>query len=344
MRQMWILLGALACLSLSATTVYAGAPKQSTSIDTATFATISYKDNVSADGYTSYLGIDECRDAVRVDDPLTPKFTTTGLDLSGVDISGDAYFLGAFIYSVARDATSGSVCTQTTTTCSQISDADYTITTKTIELDVSFQELTGLTSEDDCDAGEIDNEYFVQITFSNDSTSTTTQIGELRMIVDTKRPSAPTAFEGLATESAIQVSWTDDSPADDRSGYGVFYSTTAFEGGQAPSDVSGLLFAGNITVSTDEKVSGEVTRSLPANTDIYIALATRDLAGNYSVLTEPKLVTVLDTIDFWEAYKNSAGGEEGGYCTSAAPVRHATGFSLLGSLGVLGLWWRRRRR
>lgn len=342
MRKMWRLLSVVA--SLSATTAYAGEPKQSTSIDTASFATISYKDNVSADGYTSYLGIEECRDAVRVDDPLTPKFTTTGLDLSAVDISGDAYFLGAYTYSVERDATSGAVCTQTTAICNQISDANYTITTKTIELDVSFQDLTELTSEDDCDAGEIDREYFVQITFNNDSTTTTTQVGELRMIVDTKRPTAPTAFEGLATESAIQVSWTDASPAEDRAGYGVFYSTTAFEGGKAPSEVSGLQFAGNITVTTDDKVSGTVTRSLPANTDIYIALATRDLAGNYSVLTEPKLVTVLDTIDFWEAYKSSGGGEEGGYCTSAPLSRHASGFSLLGSLGVLGLWWRRRRR
>lgn len=329
-------------MSVIATSAFAGEPKQSTSVTAATFTGLSFKDNFSDDGYTAYLGIEECRSAMDADSRVLTKFTTS-VSLSSVDISGNSLFQGAYLYSVERGASSGSACTTTSTTCRQLTDAYYTISSQSIDLDVKFKELTELTSTEDCNSGEVDQEHFIQITYNSDSTSSTTQLGELRVVVDTKRPTAPDSFEALATESAIQITWVDESPASDRAGYGVFYSTTAFEGGVAPDQVSGLQLAGNISATSSDRTTGEVQQSLTANSDIYIAIATRDEAGNYSVLTEPQIATVLDTIDFWEAYKASGGDEEGGYCAQASPGRGRFGGELVW-LGVLGLGVFGRRR
>ena len=340
-----LMLVTLGALLAPATLALAAAPKLGADVTQVSFTSIVSRDGFSEDNRTAFIGVEECKDAVASNEELRLRYTTR-YDLSALDFNGARLFQGAFAYDVARGANSGTTCTSETTTCREIPEAQVTIGATTVDVAVNFSTLTGMLTEDDCVGGQLDREYFAQITF-NGANTTGVQVGELRVIIDAVRPQAPASFETLVTESAIQVSWSDPSPSTDRQGYGVFYAMSPFSGGQPPEDISGLIFAGDLLVASAERSSGQVRRALPAGAEIYVTIATRDQAGNYSQVLEPKRATVLDTIDFWEAYRSSGGEEAGGYCASAVggarPGHGALGaWAALGAL--LGLHARRRRR
>lgn len=85
-----------------------------------------------------------------------------------------------------------------------------------------------------------------------------------------------------------------------------------------------------------------VVRGLVNDQTYRVTLAGRDLAGNYSPISEPLEGTPMDVQDFFEIYVEAGGSEEGGFSCSSAG-----GTPFLGAVGLalaIGTLLRRRWR
>ncbi len=261
---------------------------------------------------TAFMGVDECVDAIEQDAELTVQFTTSR---SFTDVLADDLFEAAYTFSVDRDSTTAVSCAGNEVCTTLDRDEDLTITTTAIQVSLSARELFQISDPVDCATVEDDAEFFVRLTWDADrSTEGAFSTADMRFVLDTTRPDAPTSVTALATESTVSVSW-EDSSSGDLDEYALVYATASFSGGVLPTEVTEALSSAKLQrVADNESNSQDVTADLTPEVTLYVALAARDEAGNYSELSDAVETTVVDTIDFWEAYREAGGQEEGGYC------------------------------
>ncbi len=291
---------------------------------------------------TAFLGVDECVDAIEQDAEFTVQFTLLTPFTSPIT---DDLFEASYTFRVDRDDTTAVSCAGNEVCTTLDQQSDLTITDTAVQVSLSARELFQISDPVDCATVTSDDEFFVRLTWDPDrSTEGAFSTADMRFILDTTRPDAPTLDDALATENTISVGWTDSS-ASDLDEYALVYATESFSGGVLPTEVTAAISsARNQRVANNESNSQDVTADLTPEATVYIALASRDQAGNYSELSTVVETTVVDTVDFWEAYRNAGGSEEGGYCahTPAGAPSHVPGaLVILGGLVLAGL---RRQR
>jgi MYXO-CTERM domain-containing protein len=332
-----------ACALLSAAPAAALTPTTGTEVAQTQVSGFSrYIYQLDDDQTTAFLGIDECVDAIEQDAEFTVQFTTTTPFTSPIV---DDLFEAAYTFRVDRDATTAVSCAGNEVCTTLDPDADLTITDTAIQVSLSARELFQISDPVDCATVTSDDEYFVRLTWDPDrSTEGAFSTADMRFILDTTRPDAPSLTSALATENTVSVAWEDASAAD-LDEYALVYATDAFSGGVLPSEVTAAIAsARNQRVADNESNSQDVTADLTPEATVYIALSSRDQAGNYSELSAVVESTVVDTVDFWEAYRNAGGQEEGGYCAhtpAGAPERAPVALMILGGFVLVGM---RRRR
>ena len=274
----------------------------------------------------AYVGITQCQSMVRNDGEISVTFETAFNPT--VD---EGVFREADFFSVDRGSTARIDCL-TGELCIPVADEDIDQTATAITFDVSFIDLTGIMTEEECIG--FDKEYFLRIVVDSAIGSETAANADGKIIVDTIRPSAPSGLVASATENRIEVEFEASADADvDR--YFVFWSDSGFDGGAIPDDLE------LNRKSLGDTTSGDITAELDPTGSIFVAVAAQDETGNFSALSGAVEVSVIETNDFWEQYKSAGGDETGGCSTAASPG------SLLSLVLVpFGLCWlgRRRRR
>lgn len=199
----------------------------------------------------------------------------------------------------------------------------------------TWQLMTGIDSASEC-TNVSDTYDFILIFNPPSSTSeeTTTDFHEIRVELDTSRPSAPTTVTAEAAASQIQVSWGEVTGA---KSYRVYYSATeAFAAGDEPEGLSSEYEA--ITSGSD--TDAVLDEDIAVNTTYRIAVTAIDDHKNESLLSEVVTETTQPVTDFYELYRGRGGMEEGGFCTVIG--QPSTDFPW--ALGAVGfVYWLRRR-
>lgn len=310
-------------------------PQTNTAVTQVAFSGLdSYKVDDEA---TAYLGKDECEKAALDNPTFSARFTTT-TDLTLNDANGSPLIQPAYAFSATDVGDRSPTCTDAESMCSELPSDDVVVSSTLVEITTSFSEITNITATSACEG--LEEEYFIRMTFNSNTVTPTIQKVDARIVIDAVSPEPPASFTATATDAQIEVTW-EDSPSGDVSAYQVVYSTSPFSGGVTPDEVDGDVKRANATDNSSN--TNTVTASLTAGETVYVALAAVDEAGNVSVLLDPIEVTVVETVDFWDAYKAGGGAEEGGYC-AAAPASPASPAPLGLGLAALGLLigWRRR--
>lgn len=274
---------------------------------------------------TVYVGVSDCEDML-ADSRVSVAFETL------FNAQTDSTLVEELdMFGVERDSTARIDCL-TGELCTRIDAEDYDFSTTGVTVDVAFADLLAAADLTDC-AG-YDKELFIRLVVDKSTTdSSNTENADARIIVDTIAPTPPSGLVASATENTIRVEF-EPSADSDINRYFVYWSTTAFESGQDPADLT--LDREPIGDNTTDKVS--VTLN-PAD-DLYVAVVAEDLAGNLSVLSGVVQATVVETNDFWEQYRNSGGSERGGCSTTSV---HTSPWLFLCAIGLFGLGRRRRR-
>ncbi|QDG51956.1 hypothetical protein FIV42_14775 [Persicimonas caeni] len=236
-------------------------------------------------------------------------------------------------------------------------------------------EIELLLNKEDCTELEVDQQYFYRIVFNPTTTGdvqTRVDLFDAVVELDTKPPTPPTDISSVVvTEAEASLNWRlegdQDVPLDvDRqideravNPFVLFYSErdlselTVRQALDADDVFTSPLIRDNLNndgpdfsgnADLDElDLSGEDSR-------IFIAIASRDDAGNYSELVIPGAefdpegdgFAPVPVIDFWENYKEAGGAEAGGCSTTGGPLSGSA--AVLGLLGLGLFGWRRRRR
>jgi hypothetical protein len=327
----------VAALCISGVSAEAAAlePTNSATITKSSFTALAHR--AVDDGQTSYLGVAECRRAAADDISVTVRFESS-INLTTADLTGAKLLQNVYTFGVDRGVTSSVDCA-TAGACTTLSSGSLTQSGTKVDATVKFRELTGVQGAADCEAGTLDREYFVRIAFKTSTSSTTIDTEDVRLVLDTVRPTPPLGFDALLTEEQLQIGW-DESASSDVESYGVFYSTQAFSGGVLPEELSGVTRAGNI-LAPASGTRGEVKASLTAGETLYVGISARDEALNDSTVIGPEPYEVIATTDFWEDYKARGGVDGGGYCAAAGG---GSGLGLWPVMVMMGAAGARRRR
>ena len=191
--------------------------------------------------------------------------------------------------------------------------------------------------------------------------------------IDTDAPEAPTSVQAGQGKTDIRVSW--ELPTTNITNFWVAadYSAGALTDDESDAGTSvsvdgcssnylkpgkrfdpnakppGLLIRATNSIATEMSFDG---RDFDGVKKVPIAVAAQDLAGNVSVMSEVKCITVTETFGFWDSYKSPEGDSPGGIaepgCACSAPgqpKRH--GGALLAvpvALLLVGACTRRRTR
>lgn len=259
--------------------------------------TIEAPDAYLTEDETAYIGVDECLKYLDDDVQITARYVPN-YDPAVTNLADGYYY-----FETTRNATGQIDCADGL--CTEIEEVDITESAEEIVVQLGFVDLLGAGKES-CEG--FDNEYFIRIDTRDAAGDDTIESSDAKLIVDGVRPSAPSGLTATATESRIEVSFTGAADSDiDK--YYVFYSTTAFADGDIdPTSASR-------TPLSDLSTEGSVSISLDSGETYYIAVASRDEAGNFSPLSNVVTTAAQETQDFWEAYRG-AGGEESGGCSS----------------------------
>lgn len=287
--------------------------------------TLSVPSTFLAEENTAYVGITECERMLAAGSEVNITFGTT-IDPS--EESGTQRRLEAgYLFEVPRGSTSPVTCPSGCTTLDE--DTQVVVTTELVRLLMPFKDMVGIASADECDG--FDSEFFLRASLREASVTDTELVtADARIIVDTVRPSPPANFDITVTEDRIDASW-ELSDSEDVGQYGIYYSTTPFDGGVVPGSGLGSEFV----TAAGGRTSASFVVSTPAGSTVYVAMVAVDETGNESILSAVQSSQAIETIDFWESYKAAGGAEEGG-CS--------TGAGTFGLLSLLALFGFRRRR
>ena len=138
-------------------------------------------------------------------------------------------------------------------------------------------------------------DYAVSSGIACGTTSTMTAT-PLKLVYDTKPPTAPTITSYAAQDKGVRMSFTVDSD-----------TTAVIIEAMGPTDTDYRELAE--TASSNGTIRGE---KLENNIDYLVRLRARDDAGNVSDPTDSIKVTPILTYGFWGYYKNAGGTEQGG--------------------------------
>lgn len=288
---------------------------------------------------TVYAGIAQCNSLINNNPHFSVDFRTT----TTVDMTQDLNYDGVHFYRLERDENVRPVC-PADDPCNEVRSDDITRQTNRVEVSLPFRELSGHSNAAICDEGEIDEVYYVQLRLTNRSTVPGAEwtYEEARVVFDLVRPDAPTLTDVFATEFSISVEF-DPSESGDVERHSVVYGSQPFEGGVLPADATTRTPR---PIEGADATSGRVSVELDGGESLWVAVAARDRAGNYSLVSDPMEVTVAQTRNFWDYYVEAGGAEEGGYgCQSAVVTSPAhTLFWWLLALAIGAVAWRVRRR
>lgn len=281
---------------------------------------------------TAFIDQALCRELAANNETFTVRFTLS-VDLSET-VNEESRFRNTFLFDVERNSTSAITCPQND--CAEVGEDFLDITTQSVLVDVSFQELTGITTADEC--VDLDREFFVRLDFTRDIGGSTALTAEGRVIVDTIVPAAPTLSKVIATEGSIRVEFEPVSDADVFR-YAILFDDAFFEGAPEESGASIRYFG------RAEATSGSVDADLSPGDTVWVGVAAQDEAGNLSALTDVREAQVIETTDFWELYKGEGGSEAGG-CSTARLSSASSNAStwLLGLIALAAARIRRNRR
>lgn len=310
------LIAAVALSALISAPAAALTPETTTLVSDVSLSVPSF---FEAEETTTYVGIQGCGRMAEQNSLIGVTFGTT------VDTTlNTGLYEGVFQFDVERDSTARYDCESDA--CAELDPNLVNQTSSTVEVELDFEELTTLTSEADC--SNLDREYFVRLQLRANELDDDLELADARIIIDTVRPTAPTLTDVTATESLIRVEFTP--PADeDLLRYQVVYSTEPFSEGAIPSEID----AQTRTFGNDEVESGEVSVALEPGQTVYVGIASQDEAGNLSPVSTVTEKSVIETTDFWEAYKQAGGSESGGCSqTPGAPTPTQLVLLLLGGL------------
>lgn len=305
------------CGALSVSDAAAQQPQTSTYVNE---VMPSMEPSFQTDGATAYAGIDQCQTLIE-SNPRVDATYITNVQITDPDLYGGVYhfrFDRGDERSIACRSPDGDLHEE----CQgQLDEEDVTIEANEVDAEIRFQELTGLSSTDVCDDEEYDASHYVQLRL-RDYTATGVDFGEwqyadARFVFDLVRPDAPSITDAMATENSIQVEF-ERSEAEDLRNHAVVYSTESFEGGELAEEVSDRSPR---RIEGEEAESGRISASLEGGDTVYVAVVSRDHAGNYSVVSSPIEATVIETRGFWDFYVEGGGQESGGYgCSSTGSV------------------------
>ncbi len=166
------------------------------------------------------------------------------------------------------------------------------------------------------------------------------------LLLDRTRPPAPSNLRGAATENILKVRFAP--PSDEEvDGYHVFYANESIGQNTTPEQLEELGNDERAPLrATSEQDNGEVTGEVTGidqsvDDQLNFAVVSQDRADNFSELTRAdESVTVQESIDFWEKYRDSGGSEPGG-CACRQTDRAPLGLLVLVA-GFAGLLVARR--
>jgi MYXO-CTERM domain-containing protein len=315
-------------LSTVASTSYALEPTTSSLV---TDVTLSLPNVYRVEDTTAYLGIAECERMISASSEVIVNYAM------GVDPTEESgtqrRFEQGYTFSVPRNSTAPVTCPAG---CEVLTESEYiTMTAELVRFRLPFTTLSKLTSIESCTG--FDTEFFLRLSLRRDSAEDTELVtSDARIIVDAERPEAPASFEVTVTQDNVNATWTL-SPSDDVSQYGIYYSTTPFEGGALSNPSLGSKF---VTAAGD-RTSASFQVDTPADTTLYVAMVAVDENGNESLMSSVMTSNAIETEDFWENYKNAGGAEMGGCATGSGP---GSGVLVLAGLLGFGMFGRSRRR
>lgn len=335
---------AVAALAISiawgAATAQAHSPQTSRFVDA---VSLQMEPTHRFDNGTLYAGIDECERLIEDDRIFNVTFETN------VFIENPDLFGGVYRYHFPRGEERQIACRTEEGAlhedcAGELDDDDIALFEFNVDVDVSFQDLTGLTDSAVCDEGELDQSHYVQLRLRDESGTgidlTEWSFAEARLVFDLVRPERPTLVDALATENSIRVEF-ERSSTDDVRRHLVVHSTEPFEEGDLLDDIA--TTRSPRAVEGDETESGQVTAELEGGTTVFVGMVARDEAGNYSAVSAPMEVTVTETADFWDYYVDAGGEEEGGYGCGQAAQAPGAALWWLAAIFLAALWWRRRQ-
>lgn len=313
-------------LSAVASTAYGLEPTTSSLV---TDVTLNLPNVYRVEDSTAYLGIAECERMISASSEVIVNYA---MNVDPTETSGSQRrFEQGYMFSVPRDSSTPVTCPAG---CEVLNETNYiTMTAELVRFRLPFSTLSKLTTIEACTG--FNTEYFLRLSLRRDSADDTELVtSDSRIIVDAQRPEPPGSFEVTVTEDNINATWTLSS-SNDVSQYGIYFSTTPFEGGALSNPSLGSSF---VTAAGD-RTTASFQVNTPADTTLYVAMVAVDENGNESVLSSVVTSEAIETEDFWENYKNAGGAETGGCATgSGSPL----GF--LAFAGVFGVAMRRRTR
>ncbi len=312
----WIPAATLA-LSLVSTPAFALTPETTTLVSD---TTLSVPSTFDVDDTTAYVGIAECERMIANNSLVGATFGTAFDTTLQADLFDRATF-----FDVARDSSARIDC-DSDELCREIDEEDVMQTNEVIEVEVDFVELTQFATEADC--ADTDREYFIRVQLREVTEDDNLEFADVRVVVDTIRPVAPTVTDVTVTESQIRVEFEPSSSADLKR-YRIVYSTEPLTEGALPDELS----ASGATFGSDSVSAGDIDVELEPGSTVYVAVAAQDETGNLSPLSGVTQATALETTDFWEAYKGAGGAEEGG-CSHTPGSPAPNHFFWLAALGA----------
>ncbi|MFT7581629.1 MAG: hypothetical protein ACI9MR_003307 [Myxococcota bacterium] len=228
----------------------------------------------------------------------------------------------SYQYAVAY-APPGKTCTTTdtnpdTTGDCEVVDAMKELDSSTIEFDINFDTLIG----NACDSG-LEDDATVYIIIDNQALSDV-QVEQIQIDIDLLAPSAPVVESATGGDGRVEIDWSDDINDSDETSYIVYYDEVDFTA-DALETVSSRSDVDTTSLSLESD-------SLENGVPVFIRIVAEDKAENRSGLSDVLMATPIETTDFWEAYQNSGGPDEGGYCFIATA---AYGTSMAGELNTL---------
>lgn len=323
---------------------WAPTPAQAQSPQTTRFVdavSVSMEPNHRFEDGTLYAGIDECTTLVDSNPDFSVTFETTVIVAVEPELYG-----GVYHYNFERGQGSQINCRRSDgdlhENCGgQLDEDDVSFVENEVDAQISFQELTGLTSVEDCQQGDLNRNYYVQLRI-RDYGGTGVDFAEwgyaeARLVVDLIRPERPTLSDVMATENSIRVEFQRSSSSDVRR-HLVVFSNESFEEGDLVDDIN--LLRSPRAVEGEE--SGRISASLEGGSTVYVGMVARDQAGNYSAVSAPMETTVVETSDFWDFYVGAGGEEEGGHACHQTAAGSTTAVVVIALLMLSAIGWRRR--
>lgn len=301
---------------------------------------------ISDNGATITAGIHVCRKQIEADAQVKFSFTTGYANDDPVQGDAEQFFEGPYIYELSRGSNDAVDCREDEAPdCQTLGEDALTLSEGVASVEVALSDLLGFSNAELCETEGTDMEHFVQLHILPNTTTVEAESDytEGRVIMDLIRPEAPALdSEAYATATTMRLTLALSEDDEDDLSYYAVVSTEPFEAGQldeVPANGDGIAF----TVNPDTG-EGEVAVELEEGTVAYVAVAARDEAGNYSLLSNDIEVDVLETDDFWDYYVDAGGAETGGYGCASTGGSSTSLWTLLVATMVLGVGRRRRRQ